>query len=40
MRIAKSGALIPKPDFSNLTYINRTKNKQAGINDTKPEDVI
>jgi hypothetical protein len=36
----KTGALIPKPDRGNLTYINRTKNKQSGINDTKPEDVI
>lgn len=36
----KSGALIPKPDRSNLTYINRTKGKEAGPSDTKPEDVI
>lgn len=36
----KSGALIPKPDRSNLTYINRTKGKETGPNDTKPEDVV
>lgn len=36
----KSGALIPKPDRSNLKYINRTKGKEAGPNDTKPEEVL
>lgn len=36
----KSGALIPKPDRSNLVYITRTKGKEAGPSDTKPEDVI
>lgn len=36
----KSGALIPKPDRSNLTYLNRTKGKEPGPNDTKPEDVV
>ena len=41
MRIAKkSGALVPKPDRTNLTYMNRTKGKEAGPNDTKPEDVL
>ena len=41
VRIAKkSGALIPKPDRSNLTYINRTKGKETGLVDTKPEDVV
>ena len=41
VRVAKkSGALIPKPDRSNLTYMNRTKNKQPGPNDTKAEDVL
>jgi len=41
VRIAKrSGALVPKPDRSNLTYINRTKGKEAGPFDTKPEDVV
>lgn len=41
VRIAKkSGALIPKPDRSNMKYINRTKGKEAGPNDTKPEDVL
>ena len=40
-RIAKkSGALIPKPDRSNLKYMNRTKGKEAGPNDTKAEDVL
>lgn len=36
----KSGALIPKPDRSNLKYINRTKGKEPGPNDSKPEDVL
>jgi hypothetical protein len=36
----KSGALIPKPDRSNLTYMSRTKGKETGGNDTKPEDVV
>ena len=36
----KSGALIPKPDRSALKYMNRTKGKEAGPNDTKPEDVL
>ena len=36
----KSGALIPKPDRSNLKYLNRTKGKEAGPMDTKPEDVL
>lgn len=41
VRIAKkSGALIPKPDRTNMKYINRTKGKDAGPNDTKPEDVL
>ena len=41
VRIAKkSGALIPKPDRSNMKYINRTKGKETGINDTKAEDVL
>ena len=41
VRIAKkSGALIPKPSFENLTYANRTKGKQVGSNDTKPEEVL
>ncbi len=41
VRIAKkSGALIPKPDRSDLKYMNRTKKKEAGTNDTKPEDVL
>ena len=36
----KSGAIIPKPDNSHLTYFNRTKSRETGINDTKPELVI
>ena len=41
VRIAKkSGAMIPKPDRTNLTYMNRTKGKEAGANDTMPEDVL
>jgi len=36
----KSGAVIAKPNRSELTYINRTKEKQTGVNDTKPEDVL
>jgi len=36
----KSGALIPKPDRSNLTYLNRTKGREPGPNDTKGEDVL
>ncbi len=41
MRISKkSGALIPKPDRTNMKYINRTKGKESGPLDTKPEDVL
>ena len=41
VRIAKrSGALIQKPDRSDLKYINRTKGKEVGQSDTKPEDVL
>ena len=36
----KSGAIIPKPDRSNLKYILRTKTKTIGDLDTKPEDVL
>jgi hypothetical protein len=36
----KTGALIPKPDYANLTYMNRTKGKQAGDLDTMPPDVL
>ena len=36
----KSGALLPKPDRSNLKYMNRTKGKETGPNDTKAEDVL
>lgn len=41
VRISKlSGALIPKPDRSNTTYLARTKGKETGINDTLPQDVL
>ncbi len=41
VRIAKrSGALIPKPDRSNVKYINRTKGNEMGPLDSKPEDVL
>ena len=36
----KSGAIIPKPDRSHMTYINRTKTRETGPNDTKPEMVV
>ena len=36
----KTGALIPKPEYSNLKYINRTKAKEAGVLDTKAVDVL
>jgi len=36
----KTGAVIPKPDRSDLKYINRTKDKEPGDFDTRPEDVI
>jgi hypothetical protein len=41
VRVSKaSGAVIPKPDRSNLKYINRTKDKEMGDMDTEPENVI
>lgn len=41
VRVAKkSGALIPKPDRSGLTYMARTKGREAGPFDTKGEDVL
>ena len=36
----KSGAIIPKPDRSNLTYLARTKDTKPGPLDTKPEAVL
>jgi len=36
----KSGAILAKPDRSHLSYINRTKKKQDGPNDTKAELVL
>ena len=36
----KSGAIIPKPDRSHLTYINRTKSREAGIYDTRGDLVL
>ena len=32
--------MIPKPDRSDLKYINRTKDKEQGDMDTNPEDVV
>ena len=41
MRISKkSGAIIPKPDRSHLTYINRTKQREPGIYDTRGDLVL
>ncbi|CAI2381684.1 unnamed protein product [Moneuplotes crassus] len=39
VRIAKSGAMIPKPEREELKYVNRTKS-EIGPLDTMPEDVI
>ena len=36
----KSGAIIPKPDRSHLTYFNRTKSRETGMADTKPDLVL
>ena len=36
----KSGAIVPKPDRSNMTYVNRTKSIEAGINDTRGDLVL
>lgn len=36
----KSGAIIPKPDRSHLTYINRTSAREVGINDTRGDLVL
>jgi len=36
----KTGSLIPKPDRSELTYLNRTKTFETGVWDTVPEDVL
>ena len=41
VRVSKrTGALIPKPDRSHLTYFNRNKDKNVGPNDTTPELVL
>ena len=41
MRVSKrSGAVIEKPDRSDLKYINRIKTKEAGDLDTAPSDVL
>ena len=41
VRVAKkSGQVIPKPVREELKFINRTKNKEIGDMDTKPEDVL
>ena len=36
----KSGAIIPKPDRNNLTYLARTKDTKPGPLDTAPEAVL
>jgi len=36
----KSGSIIPKPDRSHLTYINRTKKREDSLLDTKPDEVL
>lgn len=36
----KTGAIIPKPDRSHLTYLNRTKSREVGINDTRGDLVL
>ena len=36
----KTGAIIPKPDRSHLSYINRTKALEVGINDTRGDLVL
>ena len=36
----KTGSIITKPDRSDLKYINRTRDKEAGDLDTLPEDVL
>ena len=36
----KTGSIISKPDRSDLKYINRTREKEAGDLDTLPEDVL
>ena len=33
----KTGAIIPKPSREDMTYLNRTKNFEAGPSDTDPE---
>ena len=41
VRVAKkSGAVIEKPDRSDLKYINRTQKKEKGDFDTEPADVL
>ena len=36
----KTGAIVPKPDRSHLTYINRTKAIESGPNDTRGDLVL
>lgn len=36
----KSGAIIPKPDRTHLTYLNRTKSREVGIYDTRGDLVL
>ena len=36
----RSGAIIPKPEREDIKYTNRTRNREVGPLDTKPEDVL
>ena len=41
VRVSKlSGAILPKPERSDLKYINRTASKEPGDLDTAPNDVL
>lgn len=36
----KSGTIIPTPDRSHLTYMNRTKSREMGVCDTRGDLVL
>ncbi len=36
----KTSTIIPKPDRSHLTYLNRTKTKEVGVWDTRGDLVL
>ena len=41
VRIAvKSSSVIEKPNRDHFKYVNRTRDKEVGLLDTKPEDVL